>query len=104
MATNAYGRDFYIGLVFHSRDKREPWRHVRICDLLSGRAVCQTYIPQTGQLYSNRKTKISLRALAGSRWEYCNEKRPCSFCQPQQQTAEGASISNRPTDGQASLT
>jgi len=82
MATNAYGRDFYIGLVFHSRDKREPWRHVRICDLLSGRAVCQTYIPQTGQLYSSRKTKISMKALAGSGWETCTEARPCSQCRP----------------------
>jgi hypothetical protein len=80
MATNAYGQDFYVGQVFHSKDKREEWRHVIIADIRRLVAACQTHSPRTGQTWS-RKTRISLKGLA-ERWEPCNENRPCGFCSP----------------------
>jgi hypothetical protein len=80
MATNAYGQDFYVGQIFHSKDKREEWRHVVIADIRGGIATCQTHSPRTGQTWT-RKNQISLKGLA-SRWETCNTTRPCVYCAP----------------------
>lgn len=69
MATNAYGRDFWVGQVWRSKDARELTRHVYITDIQNGKAICSVYILATKEIYK-RKTRISLKTLA-TRWELC---------------------------------
>jgi hypothetical protein len=78
MATNAYGKDFWVGQILGSKDKREHGRHVQIADIQSGKALCNTVIRQTS-IVLPRKNRISLKTLA-ERWEICTEKRACSAC------------------------
>jgi hypothetical protein len=69
MSTNAYGKDFWIGQVWHSKDKRESARHVVIGDIRSGRAKChRLHFPNDA---AKRGSLISLKNLA-TRWEQCS--------------------------------
>ena len=78
MATNAYGKDFWVGQILGSKDKREHGRHVQIADIHGRYAVCNGAIRQTGTVLP-RKTNINLKTLA-TRWENCTTERPCCAC------------------------
>jgi hypothetical protein len=78
MATNAYGKDFWVGQILGSKDKREHGRHVQIADIRNGKAVCNGTIRQTGSVLP-RKNVISLKTLA-TRWQNCTNERPCCAC------------------------
>lgn len=70
MALNAYGRDFWIGAVFRSKDSREDWRHVIITEMRNGRAKCHNLLYCEPRKMSSRGTWIGFKGLA-TRWEPC---------------------------------
>lgn len=73
MATEAYGKDFWVGKILRSKDSREPWRHIVINDIRNGRAKCHNLILSedgTKLRQWTRGSMISLKSLA-TRWEHC---------------------------------
>jgi len=70
MALNAFGRDFFIGAVFRSKDLREDWRHVIITDMRNGRAKCHNLLYGEPRKMTTRGSWIGLKNLA-TRWQTC---------------------------------
>lgn len=81
MAAEAYGRDFWVGAIFRSKDSRDGRRHVVITDIRNGRAKCHNLIAYAKTMHK-RGTWIGLKGLA-TRWVFCNGK-DCAFCATRQ--------------------